>query len=190
MFEGQWRSDHFEGKGRVLYANGDVYEGQLRDGRPHGQGTFKQGRFMGGGASVYVGEWVGGARQGYGVSDDIVSGEKYMGMWAGDVKSGPGCVVSLDGVYYEGTFSHGKMAGRGLMLFEDETSYEGNFADAGVFSGQGCLTYANGDRMEGAFFGNYTDGMKFNGTIYKSRSGGASNPIVSQVRKIFAGSKC
>ena len=47
--------------------------------------------------------------------DDIVSGEKYMGMWSNDMKSGPGCVVTLDGVYYEGTFSHGKMTGRGLV---------------------------------------------------------------------------
>ncbi len=37
VFEGQWRSDRFEGRGRVLYASGDAYEGQLRDGRPHGQ---------------------------------------------------------------------------------------------------------------------------------------------------------
>ena len=75
------------------------------------------------------------------------------------------------------------------MLFEDETCYEGNFADAGVFSGQGCLTCANGDRLEGAFFGNYTDGMKFNGTIYKSRggagegAGGGGGGLVRQVLK-------
>ena len=56
------------------------------------------------------------------------------------------------------------------MLFEDETSYEGTFADAGVFSGHGTLSYNNGDRMEGSFYGNYTEGMKFSGTIYKSGS--------------------
>jgi hypothetical protein len=77
------------------------------------------------GASVYIGEWNNGLRHGYGVLDDIVSGEKYMGMWSNDMKSGPGCVVTVDGVYYEGTFSHGKMTGKGLMMFEDETVYEG-----------------------------------------------------------------
>ena len=56
------------------------------------------------------------------------------------------------------------------MLFEDETSYEGTFADAGVFSGHGTLAYNNGDRLEGSFYGNYTEGMKFSGTIYKSGS--------------------
>lgn len=53
------------------------------------------------------------------------------------------------------------------MIFEDETVYEGYFADAGVFSGAGTLSYVNGDKLEGSFYGNYTDGMKFNGTIYK-----------------------
>lgn len=74
------------------------------------------------------------------------------------------------------------------MLFEDDTSYEGNFADTGVFSGQGVLSYAGGgdqqgsgsDRLEGSFFGSYTDGIKFNGTIFKCRSsGGAATGFVS-----------
>ena len=97
-----------------LFQNGDRYEGWLKDGRPHGQGIFKQGRLGPGGhnASVYLGEWVNGAKSGYGVADDIVSAEKYMGMWSNDLKSGRGCVVTLDGVYYEGNFSHGKMTGR------------------------------------------------------------------------------
>ena len=96
-----------------------------------------------------------------------MSGEKYMGMWNQDMKSGLGCVVTIDGVYYEGTFSHNKMSGKGLMMFEDETIYEGNFADTGVFSGVGTMITPNGDRLEGSFYGNYTDGMKFNGTIFK-----------------------
>jgi hypothetical protein len=54
------------------------------------------------------------------------------------------------------------------MMFEDGTVYEGYFADAGVFSGHGVLTYANGDHLDGSFYGNYTDGMKFNGTVYKT----------------------
>ena len=40
--------------------------------------------------------------------------------------------------------------------------------ELGVFSGHGILTYANGDHLDGSFYGNYTDGMKFNGTIYKT----------------------
>ena len=204
IFNGQWKCDKFEGIGTIQYSNGDVYKGSFKDGRPHGHGVLKQGRFMGSGASVYVGEWVNGSRNGYGVLDDIISGEKYMGMWYNDMKCGAGSVVTVDGVYYEGTFAHNKMTGRGLMIFDDDTIYDGNLSDAGkyitclncesqfknkenlcllnhrfnlfllllgVFSGHGILTYKNGDHMEGSFYGNYTDGMKFNGTIYKTVRG-------------------
>lgn len=168
VYEGQWKMDKLEGRGFVNYDNGDYYEGTFKDGKPHGQGTMKQGRFMGSGAFVYIGEWVNGYKNGYGVSDEIIAGEKFMGLWQQDMKSGPGCVVTVDGVYYEGQFSHNKLTGKGFMVFEDDTSYEGNFADAGVFSGQGTLTYANGDRLEGHFHGSYGHGMKFNGTIFRN----------------------
>ena len=131
VFDGQWKWDKFEGHGSLQYSNGDIYKGMFKDSRPHGQGILKQGRFMGSGASVYVGEWVNGLRNGYGVLDDIIAGEKYMGMWSNDMKCGAGCVVTLDGVYYEGTFAQNKMIGQGLMIFEDDTTYHGHLADAG-----------------------------------------------------------
>ena len=133
IFNGQWKCDKFEGIGTIQYSNGDVYKGSFKDGRPHGHGVLKQGRFMGSGASVYVGEWVNGSRNGYGVLDDIISGEKYMGMWYNDMKCGAGSVVTVDGVYYEGTFAHNKMTGRGLMIFDDDTIYDGNLSDAGKY---------------------------------------------------------
>ena len=74
-----------------------------------------------------------------------------MGMWGSDMKNGSGCVVTFDGLYYEGIFSQNKMSGKGLMMFEDETIYEGQFADTGVFNGVGVLAYPNGDKLEGSF---------------------------------------
>ena len=64
---------------------------------------------------------------GYGVLDDIIVGEKFMGMWNNDMKNGPGCVVTLDGVYYEGTFSHSKyvhkylLGNLGYLIVENNT---------------------------------------------------------------------
>ena len=118
-YEGHWKSDQLEGQGKIKFPNGDTFRGMLRGGQPSGHGVFKQGKMGqaggGGGASVYVGEFRAGQKHGYGVLDDIGRGEKYMGMWANGVKAGQGCVVTLDGVYYEGTFSAthgGKMVGR------------------------------------------------------------------------------
>ena len=189
VYDGNWKNDQLDGNGSISYPNGDVYKGMLKNGQPHGQGVFKQGKLMGSGASVYTGEFQGGLKHGYGVLDDIVTGEKYMGMWANDLKSGAGCVITLDGVYYEGHFLNGKMVGRGLAIFEDNAVYEGNFADAGIFSGQGVLSYSSGDSMVGYFDGTYTDGMRFNGTIYKAMTSqttvqpGVMNPVPSDVIK-------
>lgn len=34
----------------------------------------KEGHFMASGATVYIGEWVAGVKQGYGIMDDIMKG--------------------------------------------------------------------------------------------------------------------
>ena len=80
-------------------------------------------------ASVYIGEWANGLKSGYGnfskdfntylfdilkfyktcflgVLDDIIAGEKYMGMWNNNEKSGQGCVVNFNGIYCEGIFRY------------------------------------------------------------------------------------
>ena len=57
------------------------------------------------GASLYIGDWVRGVRQGYGVQEDIMGGEKYMGDWECGVRQGKGCVVTSDGIYYQGNRS-------------------------------------------------------------------------------------
>lgn len=41
---------------------------------------------------------------------DCVAGVKYMGMWKDDLRHGPGLVVTLDGIYYEGTFTCDKLS--------------------------------------------------------------------------------
>ena len=36
-------------------------------------------------------------------------GEKYMGMWEADSRHGPGLLVTLDGIYNQGTFLQNKL---------------------------------------------------------------------------------
>lgn len=57
------------------YTNGDFYEGYFKDGLPHGHGVKKEGHFMASIASVYIGEWAAGVKQGYGIMDDIMTGK-------------------------------------------------------------------------------------------------------------------
>lgn len=53
------------------------------------------------------------------------------------------------------------------MIFEDGAVYEGEFQGAGRFSGKGVLLTKT-DKFEGVFHGNYSDGMKFNGTVTRN----------------------
>merc|ERR1711978_450966 len=45
-----------------------------------------------------------------------MGGEKYMGDWECGVRQGKGCVVTSDGIYYQGAFLGGKLTGPGLMV--------------------------------------------------------------------------
>lgn len=62
------------------YEDGDIYEGYYKDGLASGHGVRKSGSFKSNTATVYVGEWVNGLRQGYGVIDDIFTGDNNLNL--------------------------------------------------------------------------------------------------------------
>ncbi|KAK7078631.1 agglutinin-like protein 2 [Halocaridina rubra] len=167
VYEGMWKNGKLEGKGVIRYSNKDVYIGYLHESQPHGHGELKKGRFSSQAASVYTGEWNVGTKHGYGVLDEIVKGEKYLGMWQNNNRHGPGMVVTMNGVYYEGNFYQNKLTGYGLMMFEDKTYYEGELGASGTFAGKGTLRYPSGDSIEGTFTGSWEDGIKINGMLHK-----------------------
>ncbi|XP_054282375.1 alsin [Macrosteles quadrilineatus] len=168
VYEGQWKDGLQNGLGSTKYENGDVYEGYYKDGLASGHGVRKSGSFKSNTATVYVGEWVNGLRQGYGVMDDIFTGEKYLGNWGNNLKNGNGLIVTLEGIYYEGTFVQDVLTGHGVMVFEDGTHYEGELRAAGQFSGKGTLTFNTGDTFEGSLHGTWNEGIKINGTLHKN----------------------
>ncbi|XP_059059278.1 alsin isoform X2 [Achroia grisella] len=173
IYEGQWKDNLQNGYGVMKYVTGDIYEGYFKDGQPHGHGIKKQGDFTSSSATIYTGEWVNGAKQGYGVMDDIGKGEKYLGSWSDNKKHGCGLIVTLDGIYYEGLFVQDVLTGHGVMVFEDGTHYEGEFRSAGFFYGKGVLTFSSGDKIEGSLSGAWTEGVKLsNATMHLN----VSNP--------------
>ncbi|XP_077997959.1 alsin-like isoform X2 [Glandiceps talaboti] len=168
MYDGQWLEGKMHGAGILRYHNGNIYEGYFKENQRHGQGMLRSGSLTSASPSVYIGEWTNDKHYGYGVVDDINRGEKYMGMWQDDYRHGNGLVVTLDGVYYEGTFSHNKLTGVGLLITEDGTSYEGELATGPTLNGKGVLRLPNGDYIDGTFNGIWGDGVKVNGTFSKA----------------------
>ena len=113
------KAERFTGYGTKTYPNGDVYEGYLELGIPHGLGEY---RFADG--SVYLGEFAGGIFHGMGRME-----------WAG-------------GAVYEGDFVSNVRTGEGTYWWPNGDRYEGEFLE-GKLQGYGTYYYASGDVQSG-----------------------------------------
>ncbi|XP_041835211.1 alsin isoform X2 [Melanotaenia boesemani] len=166
-YQGQWKDGKMHGLGTYSYTSGEVYDGFFQDGMRHGHGMLRSGKLNTSSPSVFIGQWLQDKKTGYGVFDDITKGEKYMGMWQDHLRQGTGVVVTQFGLYYEGAFKDNKMMGTGILLSEDDTTYEGEFSDDWTLNGKGVLTMANGDYLEGSFNGEWGSGLKVTGSYFK-----------------------
>ena len=79
-----------------------VYEGNMRDGKHHGQGihTWANG-------DRYEGEWREGKEHGYGIYT-WANGDRYEGEWHNDKHHGQGTYTWADGDRYEGEWRNGR----------------------------------------------------------------------------------
>ena len=73
------------------YDSGDVYEGEFKDGRQHGQGTFRRPDGF-----QYTGEWVEGRIEGAGVAT-YPNGSVYEGAFLDGAPHGFGKITYADG---------------------------------------------------------------------------------------------
>ena len=89
--------------GTYTYTDGDIYEGEFKDGKRHGKGkyTFKNG-------DIYEGEFKNGAKHGKGKYTSA-NGTIYDGDWENGEKHGQGKCTSANGLIYKGEFKKDKM---------------------------------------------------------------------------------
>lgn len=149
-----------KGVGRHKYPNGDIYEGELIDGKRHGRGIYK---FVSG--NVYEGEFVDGKRHGQGIYK-FADGSIYEGEFVDDKRHGQGVLKFADGSIYEGEFVDSKHHGQGIFKFANGAVYEGEFVDS-KRHGQGVHKFANGDMYEGEFVKDKYHGLG----IFKNANG-------------------
>lgn len=118
------------GTGIYEYINGDIYKGQLMNGKCNGRGIllYKNG-------DVYDGEFIDGQRAGFGVHT-YVSGAKYIGSFENNLKHGYGTMTYVSGNSYEGEFRIGKRHGKGIYKYTDGSVYRGEFEDGVGISGE------------------------------------------------------
>jgi hypothetical protein len=133
------------------YANGEKYEGNLKDGMFSGEGkyTYSSGDY-------YKGNWRNGQKSGFGIFY-YSSGEKYEGNWTDDKENGNGRYYYANGSIYVGNFKDNQFSGVGKITISKKEKFEGLFENDKK-NGFGIYNYENGDKYEG----NYKDDM-FNG---------------------------
>ncbi|KRB89007.1 protein kinase domain-containing protein [Noviherbaspirillum sp. Root189] len=131
------------GKGRIVWNNGDRFDGTLVKGSKEGKGQFVWSN-----GQRYNGDWARNEPNGRGTLV-FANGNRYEGDIRNGLPDGRGVLVFSDGSRYEGQIRNGVPNGRGVQVFADGTRYEGDVRD-GLPHGQGVTRFRNGDVYVGS----------------------------------------
>ena len=160
-YEGEWRNNKRDGAGTYNYANGDIYTGEFRNGQGHGEGTFIFGPNSNWAGDKYVGEFRDFLFHGEGKyiysNGDIYIGEFKLHEFHGQGNFTFGPKSKNAGENYIGEFRSGKRHGQGEYTYPNGDKYIGEYRQ-NEKHGQGTYTFASGDKYDGE----YRDG-KYNG---------------------------
>lgn len=139
-----------EGQGRMVWSNGNQYEGQWKKDMPNGEGTFTYANGI-----VYQGQWVNNVAKGHGIIT-MPNGASIDGEWT-EMGTGTGVMTWADGTRYVGSFKDGAPHGQGEKIWPNGDRYEGNFLQ-GHMSGQGTLTTTRGVSYTGGWLNDQFEG--------------------------------
>ena len=135
----------------INYDNGHKYDGEIKDGKKHGCGTFY---YKNGGK--YEGEWRDDVRCGEG-ENTWASKLKYKGQWRNNRRNGQGTIYYPDGGKYEGGWENDQRQGDGTNIWANGMKYVGEWEN-NLQHGQGTLTYSDGGKYEGEWVRGKRDG--------------------------------
>ena len=141
-YEGDTRNGVPHGSGTLTWPDGEYYEGEWRDDMMHGWGTYSWPD-----GERYEGEWQNDLMQGRGTYS-WPDGRRYVGEWYDDKMHGRGTLTWPDGEYYEGEWRDDMMHGWGTYSWPDGERYEGEWQND-MKHGQGTYIWADGGRYEG-----------------------------------------
>lgn len=151
-FSGILKEGVRDGVGKLEWSNGDVYEGDFKNGLRHGKGTMVELN----GKRKYEGTWVLSQKEGKGV-EMFSNGDKYTGDFSGDRFHGQGELITKGG-HYTGSFKNGLRDGFGIMQFRTNCRYEG-FWCKGRMEGKGLYIWADARKYEGEWLNGERTGM-------------------------------
>ncbi|UJR18656.1 hypothetical protein I4U23_005564 [Adineta vaga] len=125
-----------------IYNNGDTYEGETKDGKKHGRGTYNRSN-----GNTYQGDWLNDKLAGQGIYT-WMGGDRYIGDWVDNRKTGYGIMTWPNEGQYIGLFQNDMFRGRGIRVYANGDEYIGDFIDGGRI-GRGTFTWSSGDQYHG-----------------------------------------
>ena len=154
--------------GKIIYENGDVYEGEIKGLSKEGRGTHTVAST----GEVYEGEFKNDMRNGTGTIQ-YTDGSFYTGNFVNNSMEGTGVFTYSDGSVYTGTLSNNTRNGPGVYEQPDGSVYIGNYED-GLRSGTGevTVTLPNGDTYTGKNKQIFSNGDVYIGDFVQDRRTG------------------
>ena len=167
------------GKGTFIWPNGDKYNGNWKNQKPHGLGTFI---WVNG--TKYIGDWEFGIQNGQGTVT-WTNGDKYIGGRKNGKADGQGTFIFANGITQSGEWKNGNLIerdssgkaigcvegncdnGKGTGVWEKGFKYVGEWKMQNMH-GFGIGTWPNGDRYEG----DWVNGQRTGQGKYFYNSGG------------------
>lgn len=167
IYEGNWKDNNWDGKGKLINKEGSIYEGDFIDGKLTGncKYTFADGRKYEGGVldfkwhgtgtfyykdgALYVGDWVNGKQTGN-CEYTFADGRKYIGGVLDGSWHGKGKFIYKSGDIYDGEWVKGKRQGRGWYKGVNGYEYYGEYSN-GQEHGLGKRITNSGEYQEGLF---------------------------------------
>merc|ERR1711988_468176 len=153
------------------YANGNVYEGQMKDGEQHGKGKMvynaddlnhSEKHLNHRKGEVYEGDWKNDNRDGKGIYK-WADGDVYVGAYKDDKKHGNGTYTWANGNVYDGDWKDDKMHGKGTFTWNSGSYkgdvYVGEFKDDKKH-GKGTYTWNSGSCKGHVYVGDFKDNKK------------------------------
>ena len=181
VYEGEFRAGNKEGRGTYQYGNGDMYEGEWKAEKQEGRGTFRWAN-----GNVYEGEWKAGIKHGHGTTRSA-NGDVYVGEYMAGRKDGRGTYRFASGNVHDGEWKADKPEGRGTFLWANGNVYEGEWK-ASLHEGRGTLRYANGNVYEGEFKAGKMDGrgamLSGDGTVIHDGKWKAGKPVTTLLQSV------
>ena len=144
---------NFSGKGRAVFRNGNIYEGQFDRGNMHGHGVLVWPNGV-----KYDGQFRYNALEGQGTYS-FPDGSSYVGAVAAALRHGHGTFTTPDGGSYTGEWDKGKRHGEGTMKYDAHglQVFSGSFKDD-LRCGKGSMKYASGNIYDGHWAHDMRDG--------------------------------